>query len=408
MDASPPPVRSAGSWDAVVIGAGPAGSSFAAYAARGGARVLLLEKAFSGRDKSCGDGLTPRAVAELGKLGVVIPSMHRVDGLRIVRAERMREVLWPQRAGFAGVGGTSRRTVLDAAVLDAAVTGGAVLREASPARNLLFENDRVCGVLLEDGSSVSTSFVAVACGAGSALAASLGARRSRDTLQGVAIRSYASSNKSYDRYLEASIVVKSRGALPGYGWVFPMGDGSVNLGYGVLTRAGSPAANLRRELEMYHAQVRDRWDLGPFERDWAWRLPMSVERRHGNGWVALGDAAGLVNPCNGEGIDYALESGRMAAEVMLAGCDPTEASARYEARLAGELDWFLDASRRFAQTIRHPALLNALLRGAMLSDFTMGVTAAVLGNTLSPDGRGVLERAVRAGDRVLRVWYQEQ
>lgn len=391
-------------WDAVVVGSGPAGASFAAHAAAGGARILVLERANVGRDKSCGDGLTPRALKELGRLGVDLAPMHRVDGLRIVRNERVREVLWPERAGFSSIGGTCRRTTLDAAVLGTAIGRGAELREGSTAQAIEEQAGKVCGIRLDDGSFVGTPLVAIASGAGSALAASVGARRSRDMLQGVAIRAYAPSGRAADRYLEASISIAARGELPGYGWVFPLGDGSVNIGYGTLTGAGASSVNLREELARYHGEVRERWELGAFERDWAWRLPMSVERRHGNGWIALGDAAGLVNPCNGEGIDYALESGRVAAEELLVGGSPAEVAARYDARLQAELDWFLHAARRFAQTIRNPRLLDALLGVAMSTDTTMRMTASVLGNILDPGGRGVLERTVRGADRVLRTF----
>lgn len=395
---------SAERWDAIVVGAGPAGSSFAAHAAAGGARVLLLEKAVSGRDKPCGDGLTPRAVMELNKLGVDLSHMHQVDGLRIVRGERTREVLWPVRAGFDGVGGTLRRTVLDAAVLASATARGAVLRERTSATSVVTEANSVCGVLLDDDSTVRAPFIAIASGAGSALATSVGAGRSRGMLQGIAIRAYARSENSADRYLEASIRVAKRGALPGYGWVFPMGDGSVNIGYGILTRGSSGKVNLREELNGYHEAVRGRWGLGEIEEDWAWRLPMGVERRHGNGWVALGDAAGLVNPCNGEGIDYALESGRIAAEELLKGGSPEEVAARYNVRLQNEIDWFLHAARRFSQTIRDPQLLNVMLGVAMSTDVTMRLTAAVLGNILDSSGRGALERTVRVTGRVLRTF----
>lgn len=391
-------------WDAIVVGAGPAGSSFAAHAAAGGAKVLILEKAVSGRDKSCGDGLTPRAVMELNNLGVDLSHMHRVDGLRIVKGERTREVLWPKRAGFTGVGGTLRRNVLDAEVLTVATSRGAVLRERIAVTSVVTGETGACGVLLDDGSTIRAPFVAIASGAGSALAASVGAGRSRDKLQGIAIRAYAISGLSADRYLEASIGIARRGALPGYGWVFPMGDGSVNIGYGTLTLGDLGKINLREELNNYHSAVRARWDLGEIEQDWAWRLPMNVEKRHGRGWVALGDAAGLVNPCNGEGIDYALESGRIAGEELLRGGSSQSAATRYDVRVHDEIDWFLHAARRFAQTIRDPRLLDFMLGVAMSTDVTMRLTAAVLGNVLDPTGRGALERTVRATDKVLRTF----
>lgn len=298
-----------------------------------------------------------------------------------------------------------RRRLLDERVLAAALDAGALLREHAPVASLCWDergSRQVSGVRLEDGSVLRAPFVALACGAGSALAASVGAIRARDMLQGVAIRAYAPSTNHADSWLEASITLSAPGELPGYGWVFPLGDGSVNIGYGTLTRGGK-SANLRDELARYHARVAPRWGLGPFVNDWAWRLPMHVQQRSGAGWVALGDAAGLVNPCNGEGIDYALESGRFAAESFCTSRDPLSAAEAYELRLVQELDWFLSAARRFAGSLQSPKILDALLAVSMSSQWTMSLTAAMLGNVLSSDGRGGLERTVRAADRVLRL-----
>jgi len=397
------------SFDFIVVGAGPAGASAAAHAARAGARVCILERQFSGRDKSCGDGLTPRALRELDRLGVSLAGSHSITGLRIVRdrdsGPHLREVPWPVRAGFGPNGATMRRRLLDARVLSAALDAGASLRERATVDSLCWEErgaHRVSGVRLTDGSVLHAPFVALACGAGSALASSVGATRARDMLQGVAIRAYAPSSNHADTWLEASITLAAPGELPGYGWIFPLGDGSVNIGYGTLTH-GKKSANLRAELARYHERVAPRWGLGPFVDDWAWRLPMHVQHRSGAGWVALGDAAGLVNPCNGEGIDYALESGRFAAEAFCGSRDPIEAAGAYELRLVREVDWFLAAARRFAGSLRSPRLLDALLVTAMSSQWTMSLTAAVLGNVLSSDTRGGLEGTVRAADRVLRL-----
>jgi flavin-dependent dehydrogenase len=298
-----------------------------------------------------------------------------------------------------------RRRLLDERVLTAALDAGAVLREHTTVASLCWDDKgtrRVSGVRLADGAVLCAPFVALACGAGTALASSVGATRDRNMLQGVAIRAYAPSSSHADAWLEASITLAAPGELPGYGWVFPLGDGSVNIGYGTLTR-GRKSVNLRSELARYHARVASRWGLDQFVNDWAWRLPMHVQHRSGAGWVVLGDAAGLVNPCNGEGIDYALESGRFAAESFCTSRDPLSAAEAYELRLVQELDWFLSAARRFAGSLHSPRMLDALLTVSMSSQWTMSLTAATLGNVLSADGRGCLERTVRATDRVLRL-----
>ena len=296
--------------DVAVIGAGPAGAAAAAWLARGGADVVLFEKAARGRDKSCGDGLTPRAIAELDRLGLDISRFHRIDGLRVQAGRTIREVRWPDGA-FPPVGAVAPRAEFDAMVMQAAVDSGADLREHAAAEPVL-DGDRVVGVRA-GATEVRADMVVIASGAGSAAARLLGATRVESSPFGLAIRAYAPSGRADDRYMEACLTVEGPDGeiVPGYGWVFPAGDGIVNIGVGALsTMRNFKDLNLNTMLDAYTAQVGESWELGPFtDRPRAWRLPMHVERRSGPGWVAVGDAAGLVNPFNGEGIDYALESG---------------------------------------------------------------------------------------------------
>jgi geranylgeranyl reductase family protein len=303
--------------DVAVIGAGPAGAAAAAWLARAGAEVLLFEKAARGRDKSCGDGLTPRAVAELDRLGLDISHFHRIDGLRVQAGRTIREVRWPD-GPFPPVGAVAPRTEFDAMVMQAAVDSGADLRERAAAEPLV-DGDRVVGVRV-GGVDIRADLVVIASGAGSAAARLLGATRVEASPFGLAIRAYAPSGRADDRFMEACLTVEGPdGAIvPGYGWVFPAGDGIVNIGVGALsTMRNFRQLNLNTMLDAYTAQVGESWELGPFtERPRAWRLPMHVERRGGPGWVAVGDAAGLVNPFNGEGISYAMETGQMAAELV--------------------------------------------------------------------------------------------
>lgn len=392
-------------YDVAVVGAGPGGSAAAFHLAKAGARVVLLEKAARGRDKSCGDGLTPRAMHELDLVGFNGDIRHRTDGLRIVARNRTREVLWPARGEWGGHGLVVRRAELDAELVELAVKAGAELREHAVASVRIDVGGAVTGVDTPMGP-IDADLVVIAAGVGSPVAAQVGATRPLDGVHGIAIRAYAPSTRSEDRYLEASLAVRDTAgnAMPGYGWVFPLGDGSVNIGFGVLsTMKTAGKLNLRGQLDAYAATVRETWGLGDLERSWAWRLPMDVHRRHGAGWVAIGDAAGLVNPCNGEGIDYAMESGRIAAECFLRGGGPVAVPDAYDAVLKARYDPFFETARRFAHVIARPRLLDVLLGGAMLSDGTMRLVAAVLANLLDEEHPRFPEYAVRAGGAVLRA-----
>ena len=190
--------------------------------------------------------------------------------------------------------------------------------------------------------------------------------------------------------IEACLTVKDEHGtwVPGYGWMFPCGDGTVNIGVGALsTMKGFNSLNLNTLLDSYRALVRDTWGIGPnLDRPRAWRLPMSAVRRHGPGWLAIGDAAGLINPMNGEGIDYALESGVLAADLFLA--DPASAAVEYDRHIGERFDGFLRTGRRFAFLIGHPRLMRTGLRFAVGTDAVAGITLQVMGNLVDSSTPG--------------------
>ena len=388
--------------DVAVIGAGPAGSSAATWAARSGASVALFEKASRGRDKSCGDGLTPRAIAELRRLGTDISGFHRIDGLRVQAGAKEREVLWPEGI-FPNVGAVAPRAAFDALILDGAVDAGAVLHENASAEPVI-EDGRVVGVRV--GAEVTRAdLVVIACGAGSPAAKQVGAVRVAGSPFGLAIRAYVPSSRADDRYMEACLTVKGPDGelVPGYGWVFPAGDGIVNVGAGALsTMRNFDQLNLNLMLDSYMAQVGESWGLGEVvARPRAWRLPMHVATRGGPGWVAVGDAAGLVNPFNGEGIDYALESGRHAADCFAQ--SPGTAHALYTALLAREYDPFFATARRFAWVIGRPKLLQFLLGIALSTGFTMELVLDIMANLVDSERRSVAGVLLAGGGRALSL-----
>ncbi len=387
--------------DLVVIGAGPAGAATAITAAQAGANVTVFEKAAYGRDKVCGDGLTPRAVGALDELGIALEDAHRIDGLRMIAGKKERELAWPTTDRFPPYGAVWPRRRLDAALIDAATEAGANLvwqTEALP----VIEQGRIVGVKA-DGVLHKADSVVLATGAPGPAARIVGAERVDDEPFGLAIRTYVESPRHGDRHLEACLtLVDEHGtAVPGYGWMFPAGDGTVNIGVGALsTMKNFKKLNLNKLLDSYRSLVEPTWQIGPnLERPRAWRLPMSAQRRHGPGWMAVGDAAGLVNPMNGEGIDYGLESGILAANLFID--NPATAPERYDAQVGERFDGFLRTGRRFSFLIGHPFILRNGLRMAVGTDAIANITLGVMGNLIDSETPGTPGRVLNAADAVL-------
>ncbi len=388
--------------DLVVIGAGPAGAATAIRAARAGITVTVFEKSSHGRDKVCGDGLTPRAVAALDELKIPLDDAHYIRGLRMIAGGTRRELDWPGTARFPAHGAVWPRRRLDTALMDAASDAGAEMIYDTEALPVLDDDGRVIGVDA-GGERWTADLVVLAAGAQGKAARILGAERDPDEPFGLAIRSYATTPRHADEHLEACLTLTDEHgtAVPGYGWLFPAGDGTVNIGVGALsTMKGFKSLNLNTLCDSYRDLVRDDWDLGPYlERPRAWRLPMSAQRRHGPGWVAVGDAAGLVNPMNGEGIDYGLETGMLIADLFEN--DPATCTERYDREVGARFDAFLRTGRRFSFLIGHPWILRAGLRMAVGTDAVARITLQVMGNLIDNDTPGTAGKVMWAADKAL-------
>jgi len=390
-------------FDIIIIGGGPAGAATAIQAARGGASVAIFEKSSLGRDKVCGDGLTPRAIGALQDLEIDIKGVHKITGLRMIAGKTRRELEWPSGGTFPSYGAVWTRKELDSQLLETASESGAKIfynSEALPT----FDGDQVIGVTC--GSDRWTSkLVVAASGAPGKVARMLGTERKTDEPYGIAIRTYVESPRHADEYLEASLAMRdSNGTpIPGYGWMFPTGKGTVNLGVGALsTMKGFRKLNLNTLCDIYRDSIADEWEVGPYlEKPRAWRLPMTSQKRHGNGWVAVGDAAGLINPMNGEGIDYSLESGMLISDLFLE--NPQTASSRYDQIIGERFDGFLRTGRRFSYLIGHPLILRSGLRVAVSNQFMANMTLQVMGNLVDNSTPGAAGRVLRVADKTLAV-----
>jgi len=316
----------------------------------------------------------------------------------------VRQLDWPGIAPFPAHGAVWPRRRLDARLMELAEKAGAELLWEHDALPVLDDAGRVTGVSA-NGTTWTAPLVVVAAGAPGAVARLLGAERDPDEPFGLAIRTYAETPRHAERYLEACLTLRDEQGtpVPGYGWMFPAGDGTVNIGVGALsTMKGFKHLNLNRLQDSYRALVQDDWQLGPdLERPRAWRLPMSSRRRFGPGWVAIGDAAGLVNPMNGEGIDYGLESGMLAADLFLD--DPSTAPIRYDAEIGARFDAFLRTGRRFSFLIGHPRILRTGLRMAVGTQAVAKITLDVMGNLVDSETPGMSGRVLSVADTALAL-----
>ncbi len=406
----PAPAAVPSATDVLVVGAGPAGSAAAAWAARAGRDVLLADAAVFPRDKACGDGLTPRAVAELDLLGLGdwVRARARNRGLRAAGFGRVWELPWPGGA-FPDHGSAVPRTELDARIRTAAVAGGAVPLEAARAVDVERDGDRVTGVVFDVGgehSTVRCERLVVADGARSPLGRLLGRQWHRDTAYGVAARGYVASGRSDDEWISSHLELRDAGGalLSGYGWVFPLGAaaGQVNIGVGTLATARRPAGvALKALLEVYADARRDDWQLsGPVHEPASALLPMggAVSGVAGGNWALVGDAAGCVNPLNGEGIDYGLETGRTLAGLL----DEPDWAAAWPATLRQDYGEAFSIARRLAGLLTLPRFLPAAGPVGMRSVALMTVALRVMGNLVTEADHDAVARAWRLAGRVSR------
>ena len=398
------------STDVLVVGAGPAGSAAAAWAARYGLDVVLADKASFPRDKACGDGLTPRAIAELRHLGLGDWLRGRPAnwGLRAAGFGQELYLPWPG-GSLPAQGSAVPRTELDAVIREVALASGATPLQGAQAVDVERDGDRISAVVFRRGDQtfrVRCRRLVVADGAGSQLGRVLGREWHQDTPYGIAVRGYVTSERSHDPWISSHLELRGTAGelLSGYGWVFPLGSGEVNIGVGTLATSRRPAdVALRPLLTLYTDQRRDDWRLsGPVRAPRSALLPMggAVSGVSGRNWALVGDAAGCVNPLNGEGIDYGLETGRLIAELMAREPDLRQA---WPAVLSAEYGAAFSMARRLAGLITVPGLLRAGGPVGMRSRSLMSVALRLMGNLIVEADTDLVARLWRGAGRVSTV-----
>ena len=252
-----------------MVGAGPSGSAAAAWAARVGREVLVIDAAEFPRDKACGDGLTPRAVAELRHLGMGDWLDGRIShhGLRLAGFGTEVVVRWPGLS-FPESSSAVPRTELDDRIRQVAENSGTAMMLGHKCVDVSRDSSgRVDAVLLADGTRVGCEWLIVADGARSPLGRVLGRQWHQQTVYGVAARAYLTSPRADEPWISSDLELRSvdGDVLPGYGWIFPLGNGEVNIGVGALATAKRPADVALRPLLKHYADLkRSAWGFdGP-------------------------------------------------------------------------------------------------------------------------------------------------
>jgi geranylgeranyl reductase family protein len=397
-------------WDVLVIGGGPAGAAAGFWLAQAGHRVLIVEKKQFPREKTCGDGLTPRAVRQLHDMGLAAPLSNslRYDGLRSIAHGVTLELAWPEHPDIPSYGYVVRRRDLDKLVADRAAEAGATVWPGAEAVEPIVEGGLVTGaVVRRDGvdEAVAARYIIVADGSNSRFGRALGAARDRTYPMGMAVRGYFTSPFHDEPWIESHLDLHDSDGnnLPGYGWIFPVGDGTVNVGVGLLsTFSGWKSVNTSKLMDAFVETAPPRWGISPETScgpPTGGKLPTggSVMPNVGPNWLIVGDAAGSVNPFNGEGISLAYETGRFAAEAVSTALSTGDGLAlqRYPERLEEMYGLYWKVARAFVRAIGNPAVMRELTRVGMQSRTLMEWVLRIMANLLRPDELGPAEAAYK-------------
>jgi menaquinone-9 beta-reductase len=418
--------------DVIVVGAGPAGAGAAFHCASAGLDVLLLDKASFPRDKICGDGLTPRAVAELVRMGLPLREQDgwiRNKGLRVIGGGHRIELEWPEISSYPSYGLARSRMSFDHALVEHARAAGAKVHERTSVTGPVRDErtGRILGVTArpvdDDGKRAGDDVVyrapvvVAADGVSARLATGMGLTKRDDRPMGVAVRTYFRTPRHDDPWMESHLELwdgapgKSN-LMPGYGWIFSLGDGTANVGLGsVSSTAAATKVDYKALFAAWMRNAPAEWEFTPENQLGPVRappLPMGFNRGplYGNGLMLAGDAAGMISPFNGEGIAYGLQAGRVAADAIAQGLARGTAAGRerafatYERRMKDDLGGYYTLGRVFVQLIEHPEIMRFCTRYGLPRPLLMKFVLKLLSDCYEPRGGDMVDRTIAALARI--------
>ena len=401
--------------EVLVVGGGPSGCACGYWLADAGYDVVIVEKKHFPREKTCGDGLTPRSVRQLYDMGLEseLRSHHRYDGLRAIAFGKTLELAWPEHPLFPSHGYVITRADLDALVASRAEKAGAVVVQGAEAiAPLAAEGSaRAGGAVVTDlehrsNSNIKARYVVVADGANSRFGRALGATRDRSIPLGMAIRGYFHSPRHDEAFIESHLDIRDKdgAVVPGYGWIFPLGDGRVNVGVGLLSTFDRwKGINTTKLMEAFVDFAPSSWEISPETAcsvPTGGRLPMglSVGPNVGGDYLLVGDASGSINPFNGEGIAYGYETGRIAASFVAEAIstDNDRALAGYGQHVEEVYGLYYRVASAFMTAMGRPDVMKVLVSTGMHSKTIMEWLMRIMANLLRPDETGPAELAYAA------------